>query len=101
MFQSSSDILNISIALAVLGVSVFLCIFLYRLIENLRRVSVISKKLESISTNAEELVSSLKSKVKQSSSYVFLLTRLAEKAMDYFSQNKKEKKENKESKKKD
>lgn len=95
MFQSSSDILNISIALAVLAVAVFLCIFLYRLIQNLRRISVISKKLESVSTNAEELVSSLRSKVKQSGSYVFLLVKLAEKAMDYFSQNKKQKRENK------
>ena len=100
MLETSRDILNLSIAVAVIALVVFLCWTLYYLISNLKRINRISQKIESGVTKVDGLVDLIKSKVKQSSSYLFLFSKLADKAMDYFSHRSKEKKENKEDKKK-
>jgi hypothetical protein len=44
MMQTSGDILNLSISLAVLAIAVFLCWSLYYLIASLRELSKFNKK---------------------------------------------------------
>lgn len=93
MMQTSGDILNFSISLAVLAVAFFLCWFLFYLIVSLRRVYKITAQAKKITDKIENLVNLIKSKVKQSGSYLFLFSKLADKAMDYFGEKMKEKKE--------
>ncbi len=85
MFETSKDILNISIAVAVVAVAIFICWTMYYLVSNLRRINRISQKVEKGVMKVDGLIDLIKSKVKQSSSYFFLFSKLAERAMDYFS----------------
>jgi hypothetical protein len=93
MLNTSSDILNISIAAAVVALAVFVCWSLYYLIANLKKINKISNQLESGVSKAEQLIDLLKRKVGQSSSYIFVLGKLAEKALDYFNKKGRDKKE--------
>ncbi len=93
MFKTSGDILNISIAAAVVAVAIFLCWTMYYLITNLKRINKVSKQVEIGINKIDGLIDLIKNKIKQSSSYVFLLGKLADKAMDYF--NKKSTKKDK------
>ncbi len=93
MFKTSGDILNISIAVAVVAVAIFLCWTMYYLITNLKRVNKVTKQVEIGINKVDKLIDLIRSKVKQSSSYIFLLGKLADKAMDYF--NKKSDKKDK------
>ncbi len=97
MFTTSGDILNLSIAIAVIAVATFLCWTLYYLISNLRRINKISRQVENIVNKTNGLVDLIKSKVKQSGSYIFLFGKLIDRAMDYFN-NKKSNREEKEEK---
>ena len=103
MLETSKDILNISIATAVVVLVIFLCWAIYYLIANLRRINRISKQVERGVIKVEDLIDLLKGKIKQSSSYLFVLGRLAEKAIEHFinrkpkdNQEEKEEKEEKE-----
>ncbi|PKM91602.1 hypothetical protein CVU82_00090 [Candidatus Falkowbacteria bacterium HGW-Falkowbacteria-1] len=96
MMQTSGDILNLSISLAVLAIAVFLCWSLYYLIASLRKINKISNQAKKIGDKIENLVNLTKSRVKQSGSYFFILTKLADRAIDYFnkkSQDKEDKEE--------
>lgn len=98
MMQTSGDILNFSISLAVLALAFFLCWALFYLIISLRRIYKISAQAKRIADRTEGLVSLIKSKIKESGSYFFLFSKLADKAMDYFGEKMKEKKQEKEEK---
>lgn len=107
MLETSKDILNISIAVAVVILVIFLCWAIYYLIINLKRINRVSKQIEKGVVKVEDLVDLLRHKIKQSSSYIFVLGRLAEKAIEHFinrkpkdSQEKREEKEEKRSKEK-
>lgn len=84
MLETSKDILNISIAVAIVILVIFLCWAIYYLIANLRRINRISKQLERGVIKAEDLIDLLKGKIKQSSSYILVLGRLAERAIEHF-----------------
>ncbi len=90
MLETSRDILNISIATAVVAVAIFLCWTMFYLISNLKRINKVTRQVELGVSKVDSLVDLIKSRVKKSGSYVFLLTRLAERAIDYFSSKKKE-----------
>jgi len=94
MLETSKDILNISIAVAVIALVIFLCWTLYYLISNLRRINRISQKVEKGVMKMDSLIDLIKSKVKQSSSYLFLFSKLADKAMDYFSTKRRDNNDN-------
>ncbi|MDD3711136.1 MAG: DUF948 domain-containing protein [Patescibacteria group bacterium] len=96
MLETSKDILNVSIAGAVIVLVIFLCFALYYLIANLKRINRISGQVEKGVTKIDNLVDLIKNKVNQSSSYLFLFGKLAEKAMSYFI-SKKDKKNEEES----
>ena len=103
MFENSRDILNISVSAAVLVVATFLCVALFYLIANLRRVNKVSAQIEKGVDKVEGLMELIQDKIKQSSSYLFLFGKLAERAMDYFMSrrgNSEEKSTKKSSKKK-
>lgn len=100
MFTTSSDLLNLSISIAVIAIAIFLCWTLYYLIANLRRVNKISKQMENMVNKSNSLLDLIKSKVKQSGSYIFLLGKLIDRGLDYFNQkNNQEKEKNNKTKK--
>jgi uncharacterized membrane protein len=73
MFTTSGDILNLSIAIAVIAVATFLCVSLYYLISNLRRINKISRQVENIVNKTNGLVDLIKSKLnKADHTYSFL-----------------------------
>lgn len=92
MMQTSGDILNFSVSLAVLAVAVFLCWSLYYLIVSLRKINKISSQAQKIGDKIESLVNLTKNKVNQSGSYFFILTKLADRAIGYFNKKFQEKK---------
>lgn len=96
MFENSRDILNISVSAAVLVVAIFLCVALFYLIANLRRVNKVSAQIEKGVDKVEGLMELIQDKIKQSSSYLFLFGKLAERAMDYFMSKKSRKYEDSE-----
>ncbi|MCK9438729.1 MAG: hypothetical protein WCY43_03400 [Patescibacteria group bacterium] len=99
MMETSGDILNISISLAVLVVAFFLSWLLFYLVISFKRIYKITAQAQGIANKTENLLNLIKSKIKQSGSYLFIFSKLADKAMDYFGEKMKEKKErtNKES----
>lgn len=96
MFQTSQDILNISVASAVVILVIFLCVALYYLIANLKRINKVSAQIEKGINKVEGVVDLVQDKIKQSSSYFFLFGKLAERAMDYFMSKKSRKNEEEE-----
>lgn len=88
MFTTSGDILNLSIAISVIAVAIFLCWTLYHLISSLRRVNKISRQVENITSKTSGLIDLIKSKIKQSGSYIFLFGKLIDQAINYFNNKK-------------
>ena len=93
MFETSRDILNISISTAVVVLVIFLCITLYYLIANLKRINKISRQIENGVDKIDNLLDLVRNKLKQSNSYLMLLGNLVEKGLDFFNNRKQEKKE--------
>ncbi len=93
MILNSGDILNLSVALAVVAVALFLSLALYQLFSSLRKINRISTQVEKGVNKIDSLVDLIRQKVKSSSSYLFVLGKLANRAMDYFSEKSKKKKE--------
>ncbi len=94
MFETSRDILNISISTAVVVLVVFLCISLYYLIANLKRINKISRQIEEGVDKVDNLIDLIRNKLRQSSSYLMLFGNLVEKGLDFLNNRKQEKKEN-------
>lgn len=88
MFTTSQDILNISIAVSVAILVIFLCLALYYLIASLKRINRLSRQIEAGVSKADQLLDLIKNKVKQSQSYLILLGTLLEKGFDYFNQKR-------------
>ncbi len=93
MFETSRDILNISISTAVVVLVIFLCITLYYLIANLKRINKISRQIENGVDKVDNLIDLIRSKLTQSNSYLMLLGNLVEKGLDFFNNRKQETKE--------
>lgn len=103
MFESSQDILNISISLSVIAVAIFLCIALFYLILNLKRINKFSSQLKKSIEKIENVGNLIQDKIKQSGAYFLIFKTLSERIIEYFS-NKREKRreaQQKESKKKE
>lgn len=92
MFSTSKDLLNLSISLAVLLVAFFLARLLFYLIQNLRRLRNIGQGAEKAIDKTNDLLELFKGRLKNGSSHLLLLGKLAEKALDYFKEKKASKK---------
>lgn len=87
--KTSADILNISIAVAVIAVAFFLCWLLVYLIISFKRIYKITAQAQKIANKTENLLNLIKSKIKQGGSYFVLLSKLIDRAMTYFSEKAK------------
>lgn len=95
MFETSRDILNLVLAISVVGISIFICWFLYYIIVSIKKihdtVSLFQKALESFN----ELVDNAKKKLKDSSTHLkligMLVQKIAEEIKDRSVRNKKTK----------
>ena len=100
MLNNSGDILNVSIAVAVIAVAIFICLTLYHLTVSVRRINKISRQIEIGVRKLDNLMDLLKSRIKKTSSYLFIISKIADKAMDYFNKKKEEGEDKKEKNKK-
>lgn len=99
MFETSKDLLNIAIALAVVGVAAFSCWAIYYFARILQQFFKIIKEFRDRLHKIDELVKTLKDKIEHSTSYLLLISegikKLVEVAKDKgieFTKDKKKKK---------
>ncbi|MFA5131568.1 MAG: hypothetical protein WC467_04080 [Patescibacteria group bacterium] len=83
MFTSSTDILNLILAISIAVLTFFLCWAIYYFIVSIQRINRISKKIESSVTKAEEFINMAKDKLKHSSAYFMVLSQLAKKGLEF------------------
>ena len=79
MFETSKDILNLVLAFSIIGISVFICWFLYYIIASIKKIhdtfSLFQKALQSFT----ELIDNVKRKLKDSSTHLKLIGMLIQK----------------------
>lgn len=73
MLETSKDILNITIAVAVFGVAFFLCWGMYYLNMTLKQVFRGAKEMRDRFRKIDDVVKSIKEKIDNSASYLFLI----------------------------
>ncbi len=83
MFTTSGDILNLVLATCIAVLTVFLSIAIYYFISSAHKIHKLISLAESGIMKAEELVSLIRDKVKNSSAYVMLFAEVAKQAMEY------------------
>ncbi len=83
MFSTSSDILNLVLAICVILLTFFLCWAIFYLVVSLHRIHRLAKKAQAAVAKAEEVVEIAKSKLKKSGTYFMLLGEIAKKAMEF------------------
>ena len=88
MFETSSDILNLIIALSVLLFTVFLVWAIYYLIASLRKIFKIAKDVETGVQKVIDTADVVKKKVKQSSSYLYMAGEVAKRVVDIMGDKK-------------
>lgn len=93
MFSTSSDILNLVLAICIIALTVFLCISLYYLISSIRKTHRVIKMVEGGVSKAEAVINIVNDKIKSGGAYLMILGEVAKRAMDYFSEKKSEEKE--------
>lgn len=89
MFDTSKDILNLVIGISILSLAFFLSWSLYYLVLSLRNVFRLTKRVEVAIKKVEDLAETIKSKVKNAGSYLFVASELVKKVMKMMN-NKKE-----------
>ncbi len=101
MFSTSTDILNLVLAICIVALTVFLCISLFYLISSIRKTHRVIKIVEGGVYKAEAVINIVNDKIKSGGAYLMILGEVAKRAMDYFSEKQAENKsENKEKNKK-
>ncbi len=92
MFETSKDILNLVLAFSIVGVSVFICWFLYYIIASIKKLhdtfSLLQKALQSFN----ELVDNAKKKLKDSSTHLKLIGMLVQKVVEEIKDRSKKRK---------
>jgi hypothetical protein len=83
MFTSSVDILNLILAICVLGLTIFLCWSLYYFIASAQKIHSLLKRVESGVSKAEEIISVVNTKLKSGSAYLMILTEVAKQALEF------------------
>ncbi|HZJ41821.1 MAG TPA: hypothetical protein VFD51_02285 [Patescibacteria group bacterium] len=87
MFSTSSDILNLVLAVSIAALTTFLVIAIYYAIASVRKVHHLINKVELGISKTEELISLVKDKVKNSSAYLMVFVEVAKQVLK-FAQNK-------------
>jgi len=82
MFETSKDILNLVLALSVVGISVFICWLLYYFIASIKKLHDVVSLFQKTLTSANELVNNAKKKLKDSSTHLKLLGMLVQKIVE-------------------
>jgi hypothetical protein len=94
LISNSKDILNISIAISVIGFTVFLCLATFYMAMILKQAYVIFKEMRDRLHKIDELIKSVKDKVDSSISYLLLISegvkKLVEVIKNVGSKNKKD-----------
>lgn len=95
MFATSMDILNLVLAVCIAVLTFFLCLAIYYFVMSVKRINRIAKRIESGVTKVEEVVSIAKNKLKNSSTYLLVLSEIAKKALEYIQEKRTERRETK------
>ena len=101
MFSTSGDILNLVLALCAATLTIFIVIAIYYVISSIQKIHRVVRRVENGVTQAEEVISLVRDKVKNGSAYLMVAAELIKQAINFA--NKKEwgpKKENKKTSKK-
>lgn len=93
MFSTSSDVLNLTLAICLGLLTVFLCWAIYYLVISVHRFYRIVKKVETIVTEAETLVDRIKEKMQGSTAYLLAFSEIAKKIFDFVKEKKEERDE--------
>ncbi len=93
MILTSSDILNVVLAVCITVLTFFLCLAIYYFLASVQRINKITKKIEGGVTKAEELVTMAKDKLKNSPAYFMIFTELAKKAMEFIQEKRGQRRE--------
>lgn len=88
MFETSGDILNLVIAICVLAFTFFLVWTIYYFLSSLKKIHKIVEEIEKGVKSAVDGVEVIKSKVKKSSSYVYLVGEAAKSIVDLIKRDK-------------
>ncbi|RLC37338.1 hypothetical protein DRH27_03960, partial [Candidatus Falkowbacteria bacterium] len=73
MFETSKDLLNIAIAVSVVGFTVFVCWAIYYFAMILRQGFKIFREMRSRLHKIDEVIKTLKEKIEHSTSYLLLI----------------------------
>ena len=83
MFATSYDVLNLVLSVCAIALAFFLCWALYYFIASVQKIHRLVKRVEAGVDKAEEIVDTVKDKIKNSSAYVMILSELARKAIEF------------------
>ena len=101
MFETSKDILNLVLALSIVGISVFVCWLLYYLIASMKKLHDVVNLFQKTLTSANELVNNAKKKLKDSSTHLKLIGMLVQKIVEEVQDRSKKDRSKKDRSKKD
>ena len=82
MFETSKDLLNIAIAVAVIGLAGFACWGMYYFARILQQVFAIIKEMRSRLHKIDELIKTVKEKLEHTTSYLLLISEGVKKLVD-------------------
>ncbi|MCX6794688.1 MAG: hypothetical protein NTY31_01710 [Candidatus Falkowbacteria bacterium] len=91
MFSTSSDILNLVLAVCLALLTFFLCWAIYYFVASVQKIHKLIKRVENGVIKAEGIIDLAKDKLKNSATYFMILGEIAKKAME-FVQAKRDKK---------
>lgn len=95
MFSTSTDILNLVLAICAIALTFFLCWAIYYLVAGVHRIHKIIGRLEGGVAKAEEMLEIAKEKLKNSATYFMILGEIAKKAMEFVQEKQAQKRERK------
>lgn len=91
MFQTSSDILNLTLSICVVALTIFLCWGIYYGIRIVKGIFEIIDELQKTIERVENMVNETKSKIENFFSATRITTDAIKGVLEYFSQRKKKK----------
>jgi len=83
MFSTSADILNLTLATCIVVLTFFLSWAIYYLVSSIQKVRRIIKRVEAGVSQAEEIISLVREKLKSGSAYIMVLAEIAKQAIEF------------------
>jgi hypothetical protein len=99
MFSTSSDILNLVLAVCVAVLTFFLCLAIYYFVASAQKIHKLVKRVESGVSKAEEVIDIARDKLRNSGAYFMILGEIAKKAMEFVQEKQANRAANKKTKK--